>query len=175
MRSLARAIPYIISNPWRLALPLRRFSPTAPSPGAVLTTLDRCPLNIDLHSKISSSNWVRPVSSSQLPQRIIVNRGIFLRLYQTFGNMNQVPLPTQGRSNGVWDQKGDWRPFRTWRHCHQKDLDCNRIFYGWSWLQASGQRPNSSRLCPRSSELYSQSQILDLACVPCRGHFNFGA
>lgn len=87
--------------------------------------------------KISWSNWVRSCPRLKLPQRIIFNWGTFLRLYQTFGNLDQ----------DLCAQQGSLRTKRD-RHCHESGLDCDRIFSRWSWLQLPV-KP-SSRLFPRS-------------------------
>lgn len=67
---------YIISNlppphPWSLALPQWRFSPPLQT-GAVLTTLDRCLLNVDMHWRSPNQIKFARVPPSQLPQRIII-------------------------------------------------------------------------------------------------------
>lgn len=93
MRSLARVCT-LFQTPWSLALPHWRFSPTA-SPGAVLTTLGRCPLNVDLH-------W-------RFPDQIKFARVLvptFLRLYQTFGNLNQDLCPHKAEATESENKKG---------------------------------------------------------------------
>lgn len=100
--------------------------PPPPSPGAVLTTLDRCPLNIDFALKDLLIKLSLPVSSSQLPtrpQRIIVKcvcvcvccvkRTFFYpAVYQkTFGKFEL---------NSFVHTRQEQRSSETWRHCHEQ-------------------------------------------------------
>ena len=84
----------------------------------------------DLLIKLSSL-----VSSSQLRQRIIFNWRTFLRLYQTFGNLDQDLLCTQGSLR----TKTGLSPYRTWRHCHESGLDCESNILSLILTPASGQ------------------------------------
>lgn len=88
--------PYIISSPppWSLALPHWRFSPTAP--GAVLTTLDLCPLNIDLHLR----------SPDQIKfARVLVSTEDLLTAVPNIWEFESRPL---SRSSRVWEQNRGW-------------------------------------------------------------------
>lgn len=137
--------PYIISSPppWSLALPHWRFSPTAP--GAVLTTLDLCPLNIDLHLRSPDQiRFARVLVSTTATYHLQLKT--FLRLYQIFGNLNQDLCPGAAES----ENKTGAEPLP-----HLETLP--RIGFGLRsnilWLiltPAFGQRSNSSRLFPDS-------------------------
>lgn len=113
MRSLARAIRTLFQTPLYSPLETRIaaskvFADNPPSPGAVLTTLDRCPLNIDLH-------WRSP-HEIKFALVLVLATATYHRQLWTYlltavpnvGNLHQIPLSTQGRSDGVWDWKGDW-------------------------------------------------------------------
>lgn len=154
MRSLARAIHTLFQTPpppprpWSLALPHWRFSPAA-SPGAVLTTLDRCPLNIDLHWRSPHQiEFARVLVSTTATYHLRLKN--FLTAVPNIWEFGSRPLVHTRQS----ENKNGIEPLP-----HLETLP--RIRFGLrieysladrSWLQLPAK--TSSRLFPRSEELH---------------------